>query len=71
MILKNYLQKNTEYFDNYNQELFCGMFLELYNKKISIILLFKTGSYTFLGAKSMREINDGEKFVNRLMQNMK
>ena len=65
------LRKNNEYFVNYNPELFCGMFLEPYNKKKSTILLFRTGSYTFLGVKSMSEINDSEKFVNRLMQNMK
>ncbi len=28
-----YMQKNYVYFVNYNPELFCGMFLEPYNKK--------------------------------------
>ena len=62
-----YMQKNDVYFVNYNPELFCGMFLEPYNKKKSTILLFRTGSYSFLGAKSMEDINDSNNFVNSLI----
>ena len=55
------------YFVNYNTEWFCGMFLEPYNKEKCIILLFRTGSYTFLGVKSMGEIQDNIKFKAELI----
>ena len=62
-----YMQKSDVYFVNYNTERFCGMFLEPYNKEKCTILLFRTGSYTFLGVKSMREIQDSIKFVAELI----
>ena len=62
-----YMHKSEVYFVNYNPELFCGMFLEPYNKEQSTILLFRTGSYTFLGAKSMDDINNSNTFVNILI----
>jgi len=62
-----YMWKSDMYFVNYNPELFCGMILEPYNKKKSTILLFRTGSYTFLGAKSMDDIYTSNNFVNGLI----
>ena len=62
-----YMRKSEMYFVNYNPELFCGMFLEPYNKKKSTIILFRTGSYTFLGAKSMDDIYTSNNFVNGLI----
>ncbi len=62
-----YMRKSDMYFVNYNPELFCGMFLEPYNKKKSTIILFTTGSYTFLGAKSMDDIYTSNNFVNGLI----
>ena len=64
-----YMQNSDVYFVNYNPERFCGMFLEPYNNANKCtILLFRTGSYTFLGMKTMEEIEDNIKFVNILLQ---
>ena len=62
-----YMWKSDMYFVNYNPELFCGMILEPYDKKKSTIILFTTGSYTFLGAKSMDDIYTSNNFVNGLI----
>ena len=63
-----YMQNSDVYFVNYNAERFCGMFLEPYNNNKCTILLFRTGSYTFLGMKTMEEIEENIKFVNMLLQ---
>ena len=64
-----YMQNSDVYFANYNVERFCGMFLEPYNNNNKCtILLFRTGSYTFLGMKAMEEIEENIKFVNMLLQ---
>ena len=63
-----YMQNSDVYFVNYNVERFCGMFLEPYNNNKCTILLFRTGSYTFLGMKVMEEIEENIKFVNMLLQ---
>ena len=55
------------YFVNYNPELFCGMFYEPYNMKKIPILLFRSGSFTFWGAKSMDDLHNSNKFVNGLI----
>ena len=63
-----YMQNSDVYFVNYNAERFCGMFLEPYNNDNKCtILLFRTGSYTFLGMKTMEEIEENIKFVNFLI----
>ena len=62
-----YMQNSDVYFVNYNAERFCGMFLEPYNNGKCTILMFRTGSYTFLGMKTMEEIEDNIKFVNKLI----
>ena len=62
-----YMRISEKYFVNYNPELFCGMFLEPYKKGSATILLFRTGSYTFLGAKSVDDVNMSEFFLNSLI----
>ena len=66
--LYNYLKGNKDYFCNYNIELFAGMYLHPSNKVYPTILLFRTGSYTLMGGKSMKVIYDSEHFVKDLIQ---
>ena len=61
------MRENKMYFVNYNPELFCGMFLEPYDKKPTTTLLFRTASNTFLGAKTMNDISTNNYFVNCLI----
>ena len=66
--LYNYLKGNKDYFCNYNIELFAGMYLHPSNKLFPTILLFRTGSYTLMGGKSLKNIYDSEKFVKELIK---
>ena len=62
-----YMHNSDVYFVNYNAKRFCGMFLELYNNGKYTILLFRTGLYTFVGVKSMGDIQNNIKFVTELI----
>lgn len=66
--LHNYLKRNKDYFCNYNIELFAGMYLHPSNKLFPTILLFRTGSYTLMGGKSLKIIYESEKFVKELIK---
>ena len=65
--LYNYLKDRKDYFCNYNIELFAGMYLHPTNKNYPTILLFRTGSYTLMGGKSMKLILESENFVTDLI----
>ena len=65
--LYNYLKGRQDYFCNYNIELFAGMYLHPSNKNYPTILLFRTGSYTLMGCKSMKLILESENFVQDLI----
>lgn len=70
-LLYNYLKGNKKYFCNYNIELFAGMYLHPTNKLYPTILLFRTGSYTLMGGKSLKFIYESEYFVKDLIQMFK
>ena len=70
-LLYNYLKENKNYFCNYNIELFAGMYLHPTNKLYPTILLFRTGSYTLMGGKSLKYIHESEHFVKDLIQMFK
>ena len=65
--LYNYLKGVKNYFCNYNIELFSGMYLHPLNKLYPTILLFRTGSYTLMGGKSLKVIYESEHFVKHLI----
>ena len=65
--LYNYLKGRKDYFCNYNIELFAGMYLHPSNKSYPTILLFRTGSYSLMGGKSMKLILESENFVQDLI----
>ena len=66
-LLYNYMKNNSFFFVDYNIELFAGMYLHPSNKNYPTILLFRTGSYTLLGGKSMKLILESENFVQDLI----
>ena len=66
--LYNHLKGVKNYFCNYNIELFSGMYLHPLNKLYPTILLFRTGSYTLMGGKSLKNIYESENFVKDLIQ---
>ena len=66
--LYSYLKDRKDFFCNYNIELFAGMILHPANKNYPTILLFRTGSYTLMGGKSMKLILESEKFVIDLIR---
>ena len=70
-LLYNYLKENKNYFCNYNIELFAGMYLHPTNKLYPTILLFRTGSYTLMGGKSLKYIHESEHLVKDLIQMFK
>ena len=65
--LYDYLKGNKNYFCNYNIELFVALTLHPKNKIYPTILLFRTGSYTLMGGKSMKNIYESESFVKELI----
>ena len=65
--LYTYLKGRQDYFCNYNIELFAGMYLHPTNKVYPTILLFRTGSYTLMGCKSLKLILEVEKYVKDLI----
>ena len=69
--LYKHLKEVKEYFCNYNIELFSGMYLHPVNKLYPTILLFRTGSYTLMGGKSLKAIYESEHFVKDLIQKFK
>ena len=66
-LLYNYLKGRKDFFCSYNIELFAGMYLHPSNRNYPTILLFRTGSYTFMGGKSMKLILESEKFVQDII----
>ena len=66
--LYNHLRENENYFCNYNIELFVGMFIHCKRKTYPTILLFRTGSYTIMGGKSLDDIYESERFVKKLIE---
>ena len=66
--LYNYLKDGKDYFCNYNIELFAGMYLHPSNKIYPTILVFRTGSYTLMGGKSIKVILESENFVTDLIR---
>ena len=66
-LLYNYLKGRKDFFCSYNIELFAGMYLHPSNKVYPTILLFRTGSYTLMGCKSLKLILEVEKYVKDLI----
>ena len=69
--LYKYMLENKDYFVNYNVEIFAGMYLHPSKKLYPTILVFRTGSYTLMGGKSLEKIYESEQFIQDLIQKFK
>jgi TATA-box binding protein (TBP) (component of TFIID and TFIIIB) len=51
--LYNDLKENKDYFVSYNIEVFPGMYLHPKDKQYPTMIIFRTGSFTIMGGKSL------------------
>ena len=66
--LYNHLKENKDYFVSYNIELFPGMYLHPKDKQYPTMILFRTGSYTMMGSKSIKVVYESELFLKTLIE---
>lgn len=62
------LKENKDYFVSYNIEVFPGMYLHPNDKQYPTIIMFRTGSFTIMGGKSLNVIYESECFVRHLIE---
>jgi TATA-box binding protein (TBP) (component of TFIID and TFIIIB) len=62
-----HLQENKEYFVSYNPESYTVMIFQPKNKEFPTILLFHTGSFIFMGGKSLAAIYKTEIFIKNII----
>ena len=65
--LYNDLKENKDYFIDYNIELFAGMYVHVKDKQYPTMIVFRTGSYTIMGGKSIKIVYECELFLNTLI----
>ena len=65
--LYNELKENKDYFINYNIELFAGMYVHPKYKQYPTMIVFRTGSYTIMGGKSIKIVYECELFLKSLI----
>jgi TATA-box binding protein (TBP) (component of TFIID and TFIIIB) len=66
--LYKHLKENKDYFVSYNIELFPGMYLHPKDKQYPTMILFRTGSYTMMGGKSIKVVYESELFLKTLIE---
>ena len=66
--LYNDLKENKDYFIDYNIEVFAGMYLHPKDKQYPTMIIFRTGSFTIMGGKSIKIIYECEFFLKTLIQ---
>ena len=64
-----FMQQNEKFHVDYNIELFAGMYFHPKQKDYPTILFFRTGSYTMMGGKEKKNIEECEAFVKNLIRN--
>lgn len=62
------MKENKDYYVNYHVELFAGMYLHPTNKLFPTILVFRTGSYTLMGGKSLEVVKESQQFIQDLIE---
>ena len=63
----NDLKDNKDYFIDYNIEVFAGMYLHPKDKSYPTMIVFRTGSYTIMGGKSVKIVYECELFLKTLI----
>ena len=66
--LYKHLKENKDYFVSYNIEVFAGMYLHPKDKQYPTMIIFRTGSYTMMGGKSLKIVYECEIFIKTLIQ---
>jgi|TARA_B110000977_G_scaffold184127_1_gene247453 hypothetical protein len=66
--LYKHLKENKDYFVSYNIEVFAGMYLHPKDKQYPTMIIFRTGSYTMMGGKSLKIVYECEIFLKTLIQ---
>ena len=66
--LYNDLKENKDYFVSYNIEVFPGMYLHPKDKQYPTMIIFRTGSFTIMGGKSVKSVYECEIFLKTLIQ---
>ena len=64
----DYMKENEKFHVDYNIELFAGMYFHPKMKNYPTILFFRTGSYTMMGGKEIKLLEECESFVKMLIQ---
>ena len=64
----NNLKENKDYFVSYNIEVFPGMYLHPKDKQYPTMIIFRTGSFTIMGGKSLKAVYESELFLNTLIE---
>ena len=57
----------AQFYIDYNIELFPGIYMKSKNKGIPTLILFRTGSYTIIGGKSIQIVLKYQKFIYNLL----
>ena len=65
--LYKHLKENKDYFVSYNIEVFAGMYLHPKDKLYPTMIVFRTGSYTMMGGKSIKIVYECELFLKTLI----
>ena len=63
-----FMQENEKFHVDYNIELFAGMYFHPKQKDYPTILFFRTGSYTMMGGKQKKLLEECESFVKNLIK---
>ena len=66
--LYKHLKENKDYFVSYNIEVFAGMYLHPKDKQYPTMIVFRTGSFTIMGGKSLKIVYECEIFLKTLIQ---
>ena len=62
-------ETNLDYFVDFNEETFHGMYLKPRDRIYPTIILFRSGTFTLMGGKNFDVIDESEKFVTDLVLN--
>ena len=60
-------EHNKDYLVDFNEETFHGMYLKPRDRCFPTIILFRTGTYTLIGGKSLHLVYQSEDFVKDIV----
>ena len=66
--LYNDLKENKDYFISFHRKIFPGMHLHRKDKQYTTMIIFRTGSFTIMGGKSIKVVYESELFLKTLVE---